>query len=376
MKIKGRVLLVAAVVLSIAGCGQDEDKTAAQSPDATKVTVTSLEAGEVSVTRSWPGRVVALRTAQIRPQVGGIVTARLFAQGSEVKAGQPLFQIDPAPFRAEVAMAEATLARAEASHRQLQQKANRLSQIQHSGAVSRQDFDDALANSAQAAASVAEAKASLQRKKLDLAYSTVKAPVSGRIDQEFVTEGALVSAADTQAMAIVQQTEKVYVDARLPASELRHIIDSPTGDEPSPNALRVSLLDEAGKPYDVQAKLLFSGVSVNNETGDVVLRIVADNPARVLLPGMYIRVSITRHIAKNGLVIPGQAIQRLDDGNYVWTVDGDGAARKIGVELAGESGQGEIVKSGLQAGTRLVVEGQDKLQEGMRVTAVPLKPRA
>ncbi|PRD16003.1 efflux RND transporter periplasmic adaptor subunit [Pantoea coffeiphila] len=376
MKIKGRVLLVAAVVLSIAGCGQDEDKTAAQSPDATKVTVTSLEAGEVSVTRSWPGRVVALRTAQIRPQVGGIVTARLFAQGSEVKAGQPLFQIDPAPFRAEVAMAEATLARAEASHRQLQQKANRLSQIQHSGAVSRQDFDDALANSAQAAASVAEAKASLQRKKLDLAYSTVKAPVSGRIDQEFVTEGALVSAADTQAMAIVQQTEKVYVDARLPASELRQIIDSPTADEPSPNALRVSLLDEAGKPYDVQAKLLFSGVSVNNETGDVVLRIVADNPARVLLPGMYIRVSITRHIAKNGLVIPGQAIQRLDDGNYVWTVDGDGAARKIGVELAGESGQGEIVKSGLQAGTRLVVEGQDKLQEGMRVTAVPLKPRA
>ncbi|MBM7343205.1 efflux RND transporter periplasmic adaptor subunit [Pantoea coffeiphila] len=376
MKIKGRVLLLAAVVLSIAGCGQDEDKTAVQSPDATKVTVTSLEAGEVSVTHSWPGRVVALRTAQIRPQVGGIVTARLFAQGSEVKAGQPLFQIDPAPFRAEVAMAEATLARVEASHRQLQQKANRLSQIQHSGAVSRQDFDDALANSAQAAASVAEAKASLQRKKLDLAYSTVKAPVSGRIDQEFVTEGALVSAADTQAMAIVQQTEKVYVDARLPASELRQIIDSPTADEPSPNALRVSLLDEAGKPYDVQAKLLFSGVSVNNETGDVVLRIVADNPARVLLPGMYIRVSITRHIAKNGLVIPGQAIQRLDDGNYVWTVDGDGAARKIGVELAGESGQGEIVKSGLQAGTRLVVEGQDKLQEGMRVTAVPLKPRA
>lgn len=376
MKIKGRVLLLAAVVLSIAGCGQDEDKTAVQSPDATKVTVTSLEAGEVSVTHSWPGRVVALRTAQIRPQVGGIVTARLFAQGSEVKAGQPLFQIDPAPFRAEVAMAEATLARAEASHRQLQQKANRLSQIQHSGAVSRQDFDDALANSAQAAASVAEAKASLQRKKLDLAYSTVKAPVSGRIDQEFVTEGALVSAADTQAMAIVQQTEKVYVDARLPASELRQIIDSPTADEPSPNALRVSLLDEAGKPYDVQAKLLFSGVSVNNETGDVVLRIVADNPARVLLPGMYIRVSITRHIAKNGLVIPGQAIQRLDDGNYVWTVDGDGAARKIGVELAGESGQDEIVKSGLQAGTRLVVEGQDKLQEGMRVTAVPLKPRA
>lgn len=375
MNIKGRVLLLAAVVLSIAGCGQEE-KTAAPPPEATKVTVTSLETGDVSVTRSWPGRVVALRTAQIRPQVGGIVTARLFSQGSEVKAGQPLFQIDPAPFRAEVAMAEATLARTEASHRQLQQKANRLSQIQHSGAISRQDFDDALANSAQAAASVAEAKASLQRKKLDLAYSTVKAPVSGRIDQEFVTEGALVSAADTQAMAIVQQTEKVYVDARLPASELRTIIDRPAADETSPNALKVSLLDEAGKAYDVQAQLLFSGVSVNNETGDVVLRIVADNPARELLPGMYIRVSITRHLAKDGLVIPGQAIQRLDDGNYVWTVDSAGAARKVGVELAGESGQGEIVKSGLQAGARLVVEGQEKLQEGMAVTAVPLKPRA
>nr|WP_314417558.1 efflux RND transporter periplasmic adaptor subunit [uncultured Erwinia sp.] len=376
MKIKGRVLLLAAVVLSLVGCGQDEDKTAAQPPQATKVTVTSLEAGDVSVTRSWPGRVVALRTAQIRPQVGGIVTARLFDQGSEVKAGQPLFQIDPAPFRAEVAMAEATLARAEASHRQLQQKANRLSQIQHTGAISRQDFDDALANSAQAAASVAEAKASLQRKKLDLAYSTVKAPVSGRIDEEFVTEGALVSAADTQAMAIVQQTEKVYVDARLPASELRHIIDRPAADGTSPGALRVSLLDEAGKAYDVQTQLLFSGVSVNNETGDVVLRIVADNPGRVLLPGMYIRVNITRHIAKDGLVIPGQAVQRLNGSSFVWTVDSDGAARKIGVELAGESGQGEIVKSGLQAGATLVIEGQDKLQEGMTVTAVPLAPRA
>lgn len=376
MKIKGRVLLLAAVVLSIAGCGQDEDKTAAQPPEATKVTVTSLAAGDVSVTSSWPGRVVALRTAQIRPQVGGIVTARLFSQGSEVKAGQPLFQIDPAPFRAEVAMAEATLARAEASHRQLQQKANRLSQIQHSGAVSRQDFDDALANSAQAAASVAEAKASLQRKKLDLAYSTVKAPVSGRIDQEFVTEGALVSAADSQAMAIIQQTEKVYVDARLPASELRQIIDSPAADAPSPNALRVSLLDEAGKPYDVQAQLLFSGVSVNNETGDVVLRIIADNPTRVLLPGMYIRVSITRHIAKNGLVIPGQAIQRVDGGSYVWTVDGSDKAKRVAVELAGENGQGNIVKSGLEAGERLVIEGQDKLQDGMTVTPVPSQPRA
>ncbi|MBJ9999813.1 efflux RND transporter periplasmic adaptor subunit [Erwinia sp. S38] len=376
MKLKGRMLLVAAVVLSIVGCGQDQDKTAVKLTEATKVTVTALEAGEVSVTRSWPGRVVALRTAQIRPQVGGIVTARLFSQGSEVKAGQPLFQIDPAPFQVEVDMAAATLARAEASHRQLQQRANRLSQILHTGAVSRQDYDDALANSAQAAASVAEAKASLQRKKLDLAYSTVKAPVSGRIDQEFVTEGALVSAADTQAMAIVQQTEKVYVDARLPASELRHIIDRPAADGASPGALQVSLLDEAGKAYDVQTQLLFSGVSVNNETGDVVLRIVADNPGRALLPGMYIRVNITRHIAKDGLVIPGQAVQRLNGSSFVWTVDSDGAARKIGVELAGESGQGEIVKSGLQAGERLVIEGQDKLQEGMPVTAVPLAPRA
>lgn len=363
-------MLLAAVALAIAGCGQDEDQSAAPPSADLTVTVIPLAARDVSVTRSWPGRVVALRTAQIRPQVGGIVTARLFAQGSEVKAGQPLFQIDPAPFRAEVAMAEATLARAEASYRQLQQKANRLSKIQHSGAVSRQDIDDALANSAQAAASVAEAKASLQRKKLDLAYSTVKAPIGGRIDQEFVTEGALVSAADSQAMATVQQTENVYVDARLPASELRHIIGS------TQDALRVSLLDEDGKAYDVKAQVLFSGVSVNNETGDVVLRIVADNPARVLLPGMYLRVSLTRHIAKDGLTIPGQAVQRLNGHSFVWTVDGEGAARRVGVELAGESGQGEIVKSGLQSGDRLVVEGQDKLQEGMSVTAVPLTPRS
>src|SRR5690606_27132481 len=162
----------------------------------------------------------------IRPQVGGIIQKRLFVQGSEIQQGQPLFQIDAAPFEADVEMARAMVAKAQATFQQMSKRADRFSRLQQSAAISQQDLDDAKANSAQAAADLAEAKASLNRKQLDLNYATVKAPISGRVDQEFVTEGALVNPGDSQAMAVIQQIDRIYVDARVPTQELRSIFNS------------------------------------------------------------------------------------------------------------------------------------------------------
>lgn len=369
MKQLGVAFALAAALMLLAGCRQNEEPAPDAAAAAPQVTVNTLQLQKIEQESIWPGRVSALRTAQIRPQVGGIVTARLFEQGSEVKAGQPLFQIDPAPFKAEVAMAEAALTRAEASYRQLQLRAQRLSKLQGTGAISQQDYDDARANSAQAAASVAEAKASLNRKTLDLAYATVRAPVSGRVDQQYVTEGALVAAADAQAMAIVQQTDRVYVDARLPASELRHLLAR----QPQRDALSLTLMDDSGTPYAVKTQLLFSGASVNDETGDVVLRAEAENAQRQLLPGMYVRLKVTRHMSDGGIVVPEQAVQHSEDQNFVWTINEENKAQRMHVRLGEQIAAGQIVESGLLAGQKLVVEGQDKLQEGVEVQAKPWK---
>ena len=369
MKQLGVAFALAAALMLLAGCRQNEEPATDAAAAAPQVTVNTLQLQKIEQESIWPGRVSALRTAQIRPQVGGIVTARLFEQGSEVKAGQPLFQIDPAPFKAEVAMAEAALTRAEASYRQLQLRAQRLSKLQGTGAISQQDYDDARANSAQAAASVAEAKASLNRKTLDLAYATVRAPVSGRVDQQYVTEGALVAAADAQAMAIVQQTDRVYVDARLPASELRHLLAG----QPQRDALSLTLMDDSGTPYAVKTQLLFSGASVNDETGDVVLRAEAENAQRQLLPGMYVRLKVTRHMSDGGIVVPEQAVQHSEDQNFVWTINEENKAQRMHVRLGEQIAAGQIVESGLLAGQKLVVEGQDKLQEGVEVQAKPWK---
>ena len=373
MKRFGMAAATAAAVLLLNGCRQDDEPASRPVPSAPQVAVTTLALQKIGMESVWPGRVSALKTAQIRPQVGGIITARLFTQGSEVSAGQPLFQIDPAPFKAEVEMAEAVLARAVASYRQLSLRMQRLGKLQGTGAISRQDYDDARANTAQAAAGVAEAKASLNRKKLDLAYSTVRAPIGGRIEQQYVTEGALVSAADAQAMAIVQQTDKVYVDARLPAAELRHMQLSSPGNPKDHPSVSLTLLDESSRPYEAKVQLLFSGTSVSNETGDVILRAEAENQQRLLMPGMYLRLRVTRHISDSGIVIPDQAVLHQADQHFVWIIDEKNRARRVAIRLNGQIAAGQIVESGLLAGQLLVVEGQAKLQEGMAVHTKPWK---
>ncbi|MBS0849278.1 efflux RND transporter periplasmic adaptor subunit [Citrobacter sp. JGM124] len=371
----GVTLVMIIGVMMINGCRQNEEAAASQPVSLPLVSVETLLPQAVTIESTWPARINALQTAQIRPQVGGIVTARLFSQGSEVVAGQPLFQIDPAPFKADVEMAEAVLARSEAAYRQLNLRAQRLKKLEKNGAISQQDYDDAQANAAQAAASIAEAKASLTRKKLDLAYSTIRAPISGRIDQQFITEGALVSAADSQAMATVQQTGRVYVDARLPAAELRNVV-TPSSLRGDHSTTHFVLLDENGRPFDVNIKLLFSGTSVNDATGDVVLRAEAENPQRELMPGMYSRLKIVHQLDDNQIVIPEQAIQREEDRSFVWVIDEQNKAERKQIQLGAQTTLGQVVENGLQEGQKLVIEGQDKLHEGMEVRANSLKTKA
>lgn len=364
MKFRMLALTTALCLGTITGC-DSSDLTDMNAPPAKPNVVTqTLKTQEIYISQTFPARVLAVRTAQIRPQVGGIIQKRLFTQGSEIQQGQPLFQIDPAPFEADVEMARAAVAKAKATYQQMSQRAYRFSRLQQSAAISQQDFDDAKASSAQAAADLAEATASLNRKTLDLNYATVRAPISGRIDQELVTEGALVSPGDSQAMATIQQLANVYVDAWVPAQALRALVSQNQQD----TAPDVTLLDDAGQPYELAAKLLFSGISVSDETGDVVLRAEAENPQRTLLPGMFVKLRITRLINKAGMAVPEQALNRNKDQTTVWIIDSANKAQRMEIQTGEQTAKGVTVTRGLKAGERIVVEGQDKLQEGAEVS--------
>ena len=367
MKFRMLALTITFCLGALTGCDSSEQVDINETPAKPNVVTQTLMIQEISTTQTFQARVLAVRTAQIRPQVGGIIQKRLFRQGSEIQQGQPLFQIDPAPFEADVEMARAAVAKAKAAYQQMSQRAHRFSLLQKSAAISQQDYDDAKASSAQAAAELAEASASLNRKTMDLNYATVRAPISGRVDQEFVTEGALVSPGDAQAMATIQQLDHVYVDARVPAHALRSLMSDALQESPP----EVTLLDDNGQSYDLTAKLLFSGVSVSDETGDVVLRTLAENPKRTLLPGMFLKIQITRLISKEGMAVPEQALDRDKDKVTIWVVDSVNKARRKEIQTGEQTVKGVTVTRGLKSGERIVVEGQDKLQEGTEVSIQP-----
>ena len=345
-------------------------------PAAPAVTVLALSPAAVQREDELTGRVAAVRTAQIRAQVGGIVLRRLFEQGAEVKAGAPLFQIDPAAFRAEVDSAAALLQRSEAALLRTGVQAERLQSLAAAQAVSQQARDDAHAEHQQALADVAQARATLARRRLDLRYATVDAPIAGRIDQALVTEGALVTTSDATPMAVVQQLDQVYVDVRQPASMLESIQRSlQSGRLNKADGLPVTLVGSGGQVYPEQGRILFSGINVDAQTGDVVLRVVVDNPDRRLLPGMFVRARVPRGVQPAALLLPQQAVLRSSGGQaYAWVIGTDGKAVIRTLELDGQVQRQYVVRSGLQAGQQVVVEGQERLQEGMAVSAKPWQP--
>lgn len=359
--------LCVALVVAMTACSSPETP-----PEAVpKVSVLTVAAQRVQRDDELQGRVSALRTAQIRAQVGGIVRKRLFEQGAEVTAGQALFQIDPAAFRADVDSALAALQRSEAALSRSRVQAQRLQALADAQAVSQQHRDDATFEYEQARAAVAEARAILARRQLDLRYATVSAPIDGRIDQAMVTEGALVGAADSEPMALVQQIDQVYVDVRQPASQLPQVRQG-VGDG---GALPVAIIGANGQLHEQAGQLLFSGINVDARTGDVVLRVLVDNPNRELLPGMFVRARVPRGAASQAPLLPQQAVLRSAGGQaYAWVVGDDGKAVIRTLEIDGSVDRQWIVRSGLKAGERVVVEGQERLQEGRLVETSPWQP--
>lgn len=334
------------------------------------VTITTVQPETLSVTEVFPGRVAALRVAEIRPQVSGIVQRRLFEEGAEVRAGQPLFAINAAPFKAEAKVAAAALQRAEAALARAQQQVDRLAPLAKAEAVSRQSYDDALTERDLAAADVAQARATHERRKLDVAFSTVDAPISGRIDQALQTEGALVAANDSTPMARIVQIDQVYVDVRQPASALaaiRQQLEVAGAKGRASAAVPVTVLRSGGEPMDLKARVLFSGMSVDMGTGDVLLRVLVENPKRELLPGMFVRARLPMARYDGALRVPQQSVQRGPSGAQVWVLTPANEARLVDVTLGELTDHHYRVASGLRAGDRVVVTGMDRLSAGVKV---------
>ncbi len=359
-------LLAVIAAFGLAGCDVAPQEQEAPAPP--QVSVLTLTGRELVISEDLPARVAALRSADIRAQISGIVQRRLFEQGAEISAGTVLFQINPAPFKADVDSAAAALQRAEAVLARARIQIERLKPLLRTDAISRQTYDDAISQRDQAAADVAQARATLARHQLNLQFASVEAPIAGRIDQALVSEGALVSPTDATPMARIQQIDQVYVDVRQPASVLESLRQQAGSTAPE---LAVEILGSNGTPLGMQGHILFSGIEVDAGTGDVLLRVLVDNPERRLLPGLYVQARIPRARYANALTVPQQAVVRTSGQSSVWVVDGQGQAQLVPVNTA-ELVNGQYrIASGLSAGQQVVIEGIDRLTPGVQVTASP-----
>ena len=358
----------------LSGCsGEQEPETPAAA--AVQVSVTTAQVQPVNFIENLPARVQAYRIAEIRPQVGGIIEKVLFTQGSEVNAGQALFKINAEIFQADVNSYKANVTKAEAEVKRLKSQLARYAELLPSHAISRQDYQNTEAQYQQAVAEVAQMRANLTRQNLNLQYATVRAPISGRIGKLLVTEGALVNSNDSNAMAIVQQIDQVYVDVKQSIAEYEQLQDSLNRGELQQSALSaVEILNQQGVAYPVTGKILFSDTNVDPDTGDVTIRILVNNPKRKLLPGMYVRVRLNRAALPNAIVVPEQAVQRdLSGKPQLILVNQQQKVETRSIQL-GQFYQGNyVILSGLNAGEQVVVEGHERIIPDQKLKIVAWK---
>lgn len=372
-----RVVVFSSLLLLIA-CG-DKPQQAPQGEMKVPVSVVTVQPKSTEVTAELPGRVEAIKDAQIRARVTGIVNEINFKQGSDVKAGQLLFTIDPAPYKAARAQAAAQLQRAQADAKSARLLAQRYATLIKANAVSRQDYDNAIATAGQAEAAIAAAQATLQAADIDLGYTKVVSPIDGRIGKSLVTEGALVSASAATQMATVQQLDRVYVDLARSTTELaqlRRALASGVLEQSADGTAKAQAILEDGSNYSHPGQLLFSGVTVDPTTGQVNLRAEFPNPDQILLPGMYVRVRLQQGVDQKALLVPQQALQRTADGRSSLMLVKEGkvevAPVTVGVGIDGQW----LINEGLSAGDVVVVEGFQKIRPGAAVQAMPWKPQA
>lgn len=363
---------LAALTLTLSACGQGTGAAGMQGmggPSDVGVVVARVE--PVSLTTELSGRTSAFLVSEVRPQVGGIVKARLFQEGGYVRAGQALYQIDPATYQAAYNSAAAGLAQAQASYTAAKLKADRFKTLVETGAVSRQDNDDVQATAQQAAANVAAQKAAVDAARINLGYTRVLAPISGRIGKSTVTPGALVTASQPTALATVQDTSKVYVDLTQSSAELLKLQkDMATGRTDRATSAQVTLKLEDGSTYPTPGRLEFSDVTVDPTTGSIGLRATFANPNGVLLPGMYVRAVLSTGTAQNGMLIPQPAVSRDPKGNAtVMVVGAKGLAEPRVITATQTIGDKWLVTSGLKPGDQVIVEGLLKVRPGAPVKA-------
>jgi membrane fusion protein (multidrug efflux system) len=373
--------LALACAMTLGACGGKGDAPAASgAPKMPPVQVGVVKAtpGDVGLVTELPGRVEAVRTAQIRARSAGILQERLFREGSEVKAGQLLFKIDAAPYAAALESARATLARAEANWTQASAQLERLRPLVAANAVSKQDFVNAEASLKAALADVAAGKAAVRQAEINLSYTAVTSPISGRIGRAMVTEGALVGQGEATQLALVQQINPVYVNFTQSSTDVLNLrrameagqLKRAAGAQAA--SVRVMLAD--GSEYPLPGKLLFTDLSVDPSTGQVTLRAEVPNPKGELLPGLYVRVRVEQAQASNAITLPQQAVTRTQQGDSVNVVSDDGKVTPRNVKVTMAQNNRWLVQEGLQAGEQVMVDGFQKLMmlpPGTPVQAVP-----
>ena len=362
--------LLASFMLS--GCGSQQ---AAPKPGLPEVAVVIVNPERVVLTTELPGRTSPYFVAEIRPQVNGIVQERLFNEGSDVKAGSVLYRIDPAPYQAAYDNAVAALARSEANLPPVRLKAERYKELIAVKAISQQDFDNAAAALKQAEADIDYSKAALESARINLAYTRITAPISGRIGKSNVTVGALATAYQGSPFATIQQLDPIYVDATQSSAnllQLRQNISAGRIKGTGPDQARVKLLLEDGTPYPQEGTLKFSEVTVDPSTGSFILRMIFPNPKHTLLPGMYVRAVVQEGVVDRAILVPQQGVSRDPKGNPVGLiVDGSGKVEQRMITVARAIGDRWLVSEGLNPGDRLIVEGSQRIRPGSSVKVVP-----
>jgi len=355
----------------LAGCDEPNSATAAVQAPEPDVSVVTVKQQARAMVRELPGRIAPTRVSEVRPRVSGIVVNRMFHQGSEVKVGDPLYQIDPRPFEVELQSTEAALARAKAVLEQTSLQARRIATLTNQRATSEAENEKAIANLKQAEADVQGREADVARAKLNLDYATIRAPIDGIIGAAVISEGALVVQNDAASLATIQQLDPIYADFQQSVTEmnqLRRAFESGDLDRIEADAMKVRLVLDDGSIYPLPGKLLFSDAKVDAHTGQVTLRGEFPNPKRVLLPGMYVRVQIEQGIDSDAIAVPQQAIQRNGGGgSEVFVVKDDNHVAVQPVRTGSLQGGSWFVTEGLKAGDKVVVEGFQKFAAGDKV---------
>jgi len=377
-----RTAVVAALGVLLAACGQQAPGGTAAGgggPPPAEVGVVTVAPRAVALATELPGRLEASRVAQVRARAAGILQKRLFKEGSDVKAGQALFLIDPAPYQASAASAQATLARAQANVTQATAQAERYKPLMEANAISKQDYINAVASQKSAEADVAAAKAAVQTAQINLGYASVTSPIAGRIGRALVTEGALVGQGEATQLAVVQQINPMYVNFTQSTTDvlrLRKAVEGGQFKRAGADGASVRVVLEDGSDYGQPGKLLFSDLTVDPTSGQITLRAEVPNAAGILLPGMYVRVRLEQAQAEAGIVVPQQAVTRGSTGDSVMVVGADGKVAPRPVKI-GTSVEGQwVVLDGLKTGEQVMVDGFQKLRGNAPVKAVPWKPAA